>query len=324
LGALCAVWLLGCTFSPDPSLWQRDATGDGLLVDAGDAVKPPTDGPPPGEQTPDAPIPDTTPPPQPVCTTPTIVGTTPPTGPRESALRADGLVLTTLSSGARYSTKRSATDQPFGAWATTTAHPSGGDPTFFSFQGTEFAVVARTTTSGGPRHLELCTLPNNCTKTLIRYASNDQEVTDDMDGPSVTILTTKALMAHNIGPGGANSGDIYLASTTNVSKGWTTRPVSTLAVAGYKEDDPSLSPDGLVIVFSGLTTTGDTDIWYASRVTLADSFGAPQQLTSANSGKNDRGTYLAEVTIKGKQVLELYFSSDRDGTTKVYRSTCSY
>lgn len=339
VGALCAVWLLGCTVSPDPLLWQRDAAaegdGPGQVVDAGDAITPlpdgPQDGPPKPEQgvdlTPDAPVPDATLPPTPVCQVPALVGTTPPTNPRENALRADGLVLTARTNGARYSTARSATDQPFGAWATTTAHPSGEDPTFFVYKGVEYAMVSRTPSGASVRSLYLCTLPNTCVKVPVKYASSGAEVTDDMDGPSVAIVGGKLLLAHNIGPSGSSSGDIYLAtlvSSSDLFKGLETKPVTSLAVAGYKEDDPSISPDGLVIVFSGLTTSGDSDIWYASRATLSDAFGAPQQLPVVNSAKSNRDTYLAVVTIKGKQVLELYFGSDRDGALKVYRTTCSY
>jgi hypothetical protein len=305
-------------------------------VDAGDAIKPlldgPQDGPPPLEQgfdlvKLDTPVPDAALPPTPVCQAPALVGTSQPALPRENALRADGLVLTTLASGSRYSTKRSATDQPFGAWATTTAHPSGGDPTFFSYKGVEYAMVARTPSGGSVRALYFCTLPNTCAKVTVKYASSGKEVTDDMDGPSVAMVAGKMLLAHNIGPTGSGSGDVYLATpvdTSDPAKGLSTKPVTALAVAGYKEDDPSISPDGRVIVFSGLTTSGDSDLWYASRASLSDAFGSPQQLTSANSAKSDRGADLAEVTIKGKQVLELYFSSDRDGTLKIYRAACSY
>lgn len=337
-GALCAVWLLSCTVSPDPLLWQRDAAADRdgpRLVDAGDTIKPPKDGPKDGpalpeqgvDLTPDAPLPDAAQPPKPVCQAAALVGTTPPSGPRENALRADGLVLTTLSSGTRYSTARSATDQPFGAWATTTAHPSGGDPTFFLYKGVEYSVVNRTPSGASVRSLYLCTLPNLCAKVTVKYAASGKEVTDDMDGSSVAIVGGKLLLAHNIGPSGSGSGDIYLATpvdTSDPAKGLETKPVTTLAVAGYKEDDPALSPDGLLIVYSGLTTSGDSDLWYASRATLSDAFGAPQQLAVVNSAKSDRDVDFAEVTIKGKQVLELYFSSDRDGSTKVYRAACSY
>jgi hypothetical protein len=337
-GALCAVWLLSCTVSPDPLLWQRDAAADRdgpRLVDAGDTIKPPMDGPKDGPPLPeqgvdltqDAPVPDAAQPPKPVCQAAALVGTTPPTGPRENALRADGLVLTTLASSIRYSTARSATDQPFGAWATTTAHPSGGDPTFFFFKGTEYGVVNRTPSGASVRALYLCSLPNSCLKTVVKYASTGKEVTDDMDGASVAVVAGKLLLVHNTGPSGSGSGDIYLAqpvSSSDISKGWATTPVTSLAVAGYKEDDPALSPDGLLIVYSGLTTSGDSDIWFASRATLSDAFGAPQQLAVVNSAKRDSDVDLAEVTIKGQQVLELYFSSDRDGASKVYRSACSY
>ena len=262
-----------------------------------------------------------------VCQAPALAGTPPSVALTETALRAGGLEVVAEGGGSRQSAKRSATDQAFGAWATTTDHPSGGDPTFFWHKGVERAVVARSSVSGGPRHLELCTLPNTCAKLPVKDKASGQEVTLDMDGASVAVTASGLLMAHNIGPTGSSSGDVYLATpvdATDLTKGWETTVVSSMALSGYKEDDPALSPDGLVIMFGGLNTAGDNDLWYSARATLTDAFPAPTQLSAVNSAKSDGNAYLAEVTIKGQAVLELYFTSDRDGTQKVYRSACAY
>jgi len=269
--------------------------------------------------------PDLVVPPTLSCKVPAIAGTSQPVGLRETALRVDALQLVAHVDAVRYSTKRDTTDQPFGAWVSTTAYPFGADITFFVYKGVERAIVA----SDGPypRHLELCTFPNSCTKFPVRYASSGTEVTADMDGPSVAITANGLLMAHNIDPSGAKFGDIYLATPINaadLTKGWTTTVVPALAQPGSKEDDPALSPDGLLLLFVGLSTNSDWDIWISARATLADTFPAPTQLGGVNSAMDDTGPYLAEVTIKGQTVMELYFMSDRDGIHKAYRAECSY
>lgn len=326
LGCAAIQLVAGCLVAPDPWLWQkrkRDAAtdADGARSDAAKDA-PLADKAPLPDLAPDAPVP-----PALTCKVPAQVGSSQPGSMGETALRASGLELVASYSGNRYSTKRAAVDKPFGSWSQVTLLGGGADPTFFFVKGVEYAVVARSHT-GAPRTLELCLVQSaSCAKLTVKYAATGKEVTEDMDGPQVAITAGGALMIHNIGPLGSSDGDVYLASPTDqtdLSQGLTTTRVATMSKPNYKEDDPAISPDGLVVLFGGSTTAGDYDIWYAARATTKDAFPAPTQLSSVNSTADESGPYMAGVTIKGQQVLELYFRSTRSGGARIYRAECSY
>jgi hypothetical protein len=321
--------LTGCLVAPDPWLWQkrsRDAAtdADGARPDtAKDA--PPADKAPLPDLAPDGPVPPVL-----TCKAPALVGASQPGDMSETALRASGLELVASYGGNRYGAKRAAVDQPFGTWSQVTLLAGGADPTFFLVKGVEYAVVARSH-SGAPRTLELCLVQSaSCSKLTVKYAATGatgNEVTEDMDGAQVAITAGGALMIHNVGLLGSSDGDVYLASPvdqTDLSKGFTTTRVATMSKPSYKEDDPAISPDGLVVLFGGSTTSNDYDLWYAARATTADPFPAPTQLSSVNSSSDENGPYMAGVTVKGQQVLELYFRSNRGGGARIYRAECGY
>jgi len=326
-------WLLplvcllnACLVSPDPALWRREASTSDLPdaapldrdVAAADQAQDS-----PGDQL----APDTGPP-RLGCSAPELVGSSPPYPLYEVALRADGLELIAKKSGQWYSTKRTAQDQPFADWSTTALLSGKQDPTFFEIKGIELAIVATSPGTGLPRVLELCTSPTTCNALTLKDKSG-QTVTDDTDGPSVAVLPGgDLLMAHNIGPGGSGDGHVYLATPSDpndLSQPWVTEPATALDRAGEAEDDPALSPDGLVIVVDGNTSSGDNDLWVSMRPDLSSPFPAQVQLTDVNSSADDGSAYLAPLSSSGgKTRYELFFSSDRNGNLEVYRSECSW
>jgi hypothetical protein len=331
-GILCLALMLGlaCVVSPDPSLWQlREAGPESSVGDAADSA--PLDGPRPDRPA-DTTPPDTGPPPRLSCGAPELVGSNPPGDLSEIALRADGLELLARS-GTTYSTTRSAPDQPFGDWTASSLAPWWQDTTFFTISGLELAIMARPPTSGAPRRLYLCTPPftstsSNCTPITVNDKTSGQEITDDMDGASVAVLPSGALlMAHNTDASGSGGADIHLAEPldpSDLQQGWNSSPVSGLAQPGYKEDDPALSPDGLVLLFGGQTTAGDGDLWVSQRDSLSAAFPAPEPLANVNSASGEWGPYLAPLPAAGgKTRMELFFSSDRNGTDEVWRAECS-
>ena len=267
---------------------------------------------------------DTAPPLGPVtCGAPENVGTSSPTNVSEVALRIDGLELVGKAGGSWHTTSRSAQDQPFGDWTSTSMLSGKQDPTFFSIKGIEMAVVAASPGSGLPRFLELCTFPFSCQKLTVREKSDGQEVTFDMDGASVAVLADgTVLMAHNIGPGGSNSADVYLATLVDakdITKGFETEEVSAVNQPNHKEDDPALSHDGLVLMYGA-----EDEIWVSERPDLSSSFPAARKLTDVNSTSSDFGPYLAPLPPSGgKPRYELFLSSDRDGSLTVFRSECT-
>ncbi|MCK5798758.1 MAG: hypothetical protein KAI47_16310 [Deltaproteobacteria bacterium] len=268
------------------------------------------------------------------CTVPTRVN--PQGAPdelEEVALRNDGLTLVVkenLASTIWYQTQRSARGQPFGAWTLATfPATTDQDPTFFlSSSSDKNAIVTRRPASPGPRRLYLCTSKTSwsCQAIVVRLATTGLPLTLDMDGPeTVTLPNGTLLMAHNVGPQGGTSADIYLAhpTTPNNLTDWTTAPVPALAHPTIKEDDPALSPDGLVIVFYAPGPNTDQDLWVSRRPALSAPFPPPVLLQDVNSTNAEVEPSFAAIPGKPGH-YELFFMSDRAGNTRteVYRTTC--
>ena len=90
------------------------------------------------------------------------------------------------------------------------------------------------------------------------------------------------------------------------------------------QGDASISPDELVIVFAARDTpTGGCvagmrcfDLFFATRASKADPFGAPIEVPNVNSfAHTDNNT---EISSDG---CELYFASQRAGNAAIYRAT---
>jgi hypothetical protein len=321
--------LTGCVVAPDPGKWQNRP--DTLVPDLWEIGFPDGSEGGPGLDaavTPDesGTSSDTGPPPKLRCATPQLVGSSYPTvSLSEPGLRTDGLELLARGGGSTYSTKRTAADQPFGDWSTTSLLPGGQDPTFFIFNGGEHAIVSRSQ-STGTRRLEHCTCTASsctCAALTITDPSSGQAITDDMDGASVAITSNGLLLAHNVSPGVSASAEIYLATPDDPgdpSAGWTTSLVSGVNKPNYKEDDPALSPDGLVLLFGAPGQAGDSEIWISQRETLSAPFPAPEPLQDVNTTSNEASPYLAPMA--GKK-MELFFRSNRYGSTRIYHAVCT-
>jgi hypothetical protein len=82
------------------------------------------------------------------------------------------------------------------------------------------------------------------------------------------------------------------------------------------ENPGGLSSDGLTLLVTSKRTgtLGGQDIWVATRPSIASAFTGVVNETALNSGANDLDPSLSA------DAGELFFASDRDGQTAVYRS----
>jgi hypothetical protein len=287
----------------------------------------------------DAPSPDvatldstTGPPGNLICSPPQQVGTSSPTYLSEAALRVDRLELVARDkSNVGYSTKRTSPNHPFGPWSPSELLKGWADPTFFAITNAEFAAVATANTSVA-RQLAACKIDLSssytCGTISIEHKVSGLKVTEDMDGPSVAVLPGSGLlMAHNLT---TSSGEveIYLAQTSNSSsptQGWVTEPVSVVNQPGVKEDDPALSPDGLVLVYNFPDSNNMGKLWVSERASTSAAFPQPRPLTEVNSTAVEGSAHLApkNTTAGKKATYELFFSSSRDGNYVIYHSVCN-
>jgi len=329
--------VLGCSctrFGFEPArgnsadLSGRDTDGDVAGAEGGlpDST---ADGPTLDRATPDAAEPDGYSPSALTCSQPQLVGTGAPSYLSEAALRTNGLeLLARTQTGEGYSVKRSGSGQAFGAWSPTTLLVGGEDPTFFSAKGSEYAIVAVIEAGSTGRQLKLCVVASGTGCTAVKVGTpGGALLTDDMDGPTVALLSSVALMAFNLNTSAET--DILLAETADpTSSGvWLSVPVATVNQAGVKEDDPALSPDGLVLAFNKPAPGMNGDIFVSERKSTAAPFPPARSLTEVNTTAVEGSAHLASLapTPGGQLRYELFFSSTRGtGNYAVYRSVCTY
>lgn len=260
------------------------------------------------------------------CAAPELVGTgyTPasPGGLAEVAISSDGLRLYAWCAGGRCRAARAAIGEAFGDWGPAPELPFGNDPAFFGYLGENHVIVARSP-NGDARRLELCSWPGlGCAPLPVRDAAGP--ISFDMDGPSVAVVGARVLLAHNIGVGGSATADLFLAEPvdpSDLSVGFQTIALAAINQPSAKEDDPALSPDGLLLVFSTLHAGNGEDLWVSQRASLADPFPAPERLASLSSKGEDKGPCFAPAGAGGPG-YELFFESTRSGKTQLYRSAC--
>ena len=80
--------------------------------------------------------------------------------------------------------------------------------------------------------------------------------------------------------------------------------------------DGFLSDDGLVLHFSSdRQNKGDQDLFVAGRADVRGAFTTFAPIPELNSSHDDRDPWLSP------DATEIYFSSDRSGTLKIYHAT---
>lgn len=235
----------------------------------------------------------------------------------EIALRTNGLTLVATSNEVWLEANRPSVGQPFEKWETASSIPASfQDPTFFTHQSKEWAISAFGDATLGPRQLRLCD-GLSCSDISI-LDENSAPILVDIDGPSVADGAAQLLLTINVKKAGL-PGEGFLATPTDDSLlTWKATRLTELDSAGVDVDDPAISPDGTVIVFSYL----GGELWSVTRDALDQPFSAPHWLAKASDVAGlDLEPELASLP-SGK--LELFFRSDRAApdTYRVYRSVC--
>lgn len=109
---------------------------------------------------------------------------------------------------------------------------------------------------------------------------------------------------------------IDFASRASAGDAWVT-PVARPDIDTANTDvDGFLSDDGLVLHFSSdRQKMGDQDLFVGLRADTGGAFGGFAPIPELNSSHADRDPWLSP------DATEIYFSSDRNGTLKIYRAT---
>jgi len=118
--------------------------------------------------------------------------------------------------------------------------------------------------------------------------------------------------------GSSANSRLYVSERQSTDDPWLPgKPISELNWLGGVAN-PSLTPDELIILFTGTdvpVTEGGFDIWMAKRADRNSPFVEPTNLTSINSSAWD---FHPHICADG---LTLYFASMRSGTSQLFRAT---
>lgn len=228
----------------------------------------------------------------------------------------DGLTLYFVRDGDYFTATRADLASPFGSVAkvTTLSSGSGDGKIYMSDDETRaFMSSSRAGGSGGTDiwrgFRPLASDPWTVDQMFLDQINGNGEQGDPHLSPDLLHLY---FMTKGNGPGGGGN-RIYYAerAATSASFG----PGAQVPVIGGSvgaDEQPTLTGDERVIVFTS-SRSGSYDLWYATRMTKTDDFGAPQALTALNlSNKNDSGPFITQ------DGCELYFMSDRNGTFDIY------
>lgn len=139
---------------------------------------------------------------------------------------------------------------------------------------------------------------------ILNTADIDARPVTTADGLSMFLETTRSL-----------AGDIYESSRSTTSDAWSDPVPVAYVDTSNTESSPWISPDGLVLYYASKLANGTADIVRTSRSSRGAYFSAPVALASLDTGANEYGPTLSD------DGLEIYFASDRTGTTLIYRAT---
>lgn len=115
------------------------------------------------------------------------------------------------------------------------------------------------------------------------------------------------------------TGDVDIWSAARVGANGTFSTPEPLAGinSAARDESPVLSNDGLTLFFSTTraSSTGDADIWYATRARIGDDFGSPAPVTELNTSYDESDLFLSS------DETEMLFVTDRSGTAQLWRAT---
>jgi hypothetical protein len=129
-------------------------------------------------------------------------------------------------------------------------------------------------------------------------ASSDQQdpfLNEELTEMFLAVKGVGGLRIHYTSRGSVN--DAFAAPTV----------VESLAASTGDDESPTVTKDGLVIVFES-SRNGNHDLWYATRADVTSKFSTPSLVPMINHpNRSDEGPF---ITADG---CTLYFASDRGG-----------
>jgi hypothetical protein len=229
--------------------------------------------------------------------------------------------------------------EPWDAWNTSQQLKGHEDPSFV-VRAASPQVLTAWNDGSGVRVIQACALTGSGPCQDVGILVQGQPLTGDLDGPDLRQIELPGVedlvFARAETAGGLT--DLYLATGAALSGPFTAEKLP-LSTPEHSEDDPAISPDGALMVYTSNEKSllwpvvgGQLDLWLAG---VSGSSGYSrlaepwQSAFSAmvNKARDDAAPDLAYYTLDGGMTLELFFHSDRGqmggpGPFAIYRAAC--
>jgi len=231
---------------------------------------------------------------------------------------------------------------PWEPWDTWNASPQlkgHEDPSFVVRAANPYVMTAWNDGSG-LRVIQACALTGSGACPEVAITVQGQPLTGDLDGPDLRQIELAGVedlvfaRAETVG----GQTDIYLATGAAPSGPFAAEKLP-LSTPQYAEDDPAISPDGMLMVYTSNQPSplfplvgGQQDLWLAGASASKGYSPLSEPWQSAfsamvNKVRDDAAPDLAYYTLDGGLTLELFFHSDRGqfggpGPFAIYRAAC--
>lgn len=122
------------------------------------------------------------------------------------------------------------------------------------------------------------------------------------------------MMLTSDGAGGAYAA-IYISTRASLTSPWSTPVLVSELDSPLHDSAASLRDGGHTLYMAREVTTGQMDIFYATRTSATTPFSTPVLLANVNAGTLDFDPWVSA------DQRTLYFASDRGGSMKIYEAT---
>jgi hypothetical protein len=190
--------------------------------------------------------------------------------------------------------------------------------------------VAKGDVVPGIRVLQHCSLVPTVSCTTLTVSNLPANI--DLDGPDLRAQVGGQEELFFNGVVSGSPGQLYRATAATPAGPWSATEMVGVTMAGYDDGDPAVSDDGVVLIFGSkrpvFLPDNKLNLWVALRV-LGSYVMVPSPFqevfqVAVNSAENEGAPDLVTVDTGSKQILELYFTSDRKvpGVYAIYRAAC--
>ncbi|MEO8552638.1 MAG: hypothetical protein ABI678_21825 [Kofleriaceae bacterium] len=221
-----------------------------------------------------------------------------------------------------FTATRSAIDQPFGTPVVFTDASSAQDEGRYAISADELSYAISSSRAGTHGGFDVWVSHRDTGGENFPPADNTKlgSVDDGSDQLDPWINNDATRLYYAPTAGGQH---IMLATRSNAMSSFGSPAAMTELNIGQPTADPTLFDDELVVVFSTVTDANvggatNTDLWYATRLSISDPFGAPVHL-----GELSTSNYEGDAWVSADG-CHVYFAAETGGDYDLYQADVTF